>query len=203
MPAGDRHHPGLRLSLRLRHHTSRSGHADHIGHRLRNELPRPQVQRAELAIERSFSALRLRAGYAMAYAVQLPATTDVNIAPSPGYVQYILQGGDAAGERYPGLHTGETFAVPLYTSRRIAQYGPVTEIESNANAYSSAATLEAEWRSHGAYIRGSYTFSRAIDDAPLQSATPRINSQFDPFTNGYDKALSSLNFPERFAGSAE
>jgi hypothetical protein len=162
----------------------------------------PQVQRAEFAVEHSFAALRIRTSYALSSAVQLPATTDVNIAPSPGYVQYVLQGGDAAGEHYPGLHTGETFAVPLYTSRRIQQYGPVTEIESNANAYSSAGTLEAEWRGRGAYVRGSYTFSRAIDDGPLQTATPRPNSQFDPFANGYDKGLSSLNFPQRFAGSA-
>jgi hypothetical protein len=135
--------------------------------------------------------------------VQLPATTDVNIAPSRGYVQYVLQGGDAVGEHNPGLHSGETFAVPLYTSRRIAQYGPVTEVESNANAYSNAGTLEAEWRGHGAFLRGSYTFSRAIDDGPSQTATPNLDSQFDPYANGYDKGLSSLNFPQRFAGSAE
>jgi hypothetical protein len=163
----------------------------------------PQVQRGEFGIEHAFGELRVRASYALSYAVQLPATTDVNIAASPGYVQYVLQGGDAAGEHFPGLHSGETFAVPLYTSRRILQYGPVTEIESNANAYSNAGTLEAEWRGHNAFVRGSYTFSRAIDDGPLQTATPSLDSQFDPYANGYDKGLSSLNFPQRFAGAAE
>ncbi|QMV18521.1 hypothetical protein GOB94_07350 [Granulicella sp. 5B5] len=164
----------------------------------------PMVQRGAFTLETDIrNHLHLRASYALAYAKQLPATTDVNIAPSPGAVQYVLQGGDAPGERWPGLHTGETFVVPLYTQRMVLEYGAVTEVESNANAYYNAATLEAAWRSHGFYVRGSYTFSRSIDDGPLQSATPNLDSQFDPFANGYDKGLSSLQFPQRFAGELQ
>ncbi|WP_263381052.1 porin family protein [Granulicella paludicola] len=165
----------------------------------------PMVQRGSFTVSDEVArGLHVRVGYALSYGVQLPATTDVNIAPSTGLVEYVLQGGDAAGEHYPGLHTGETFVVPLYTQRRIAQYGAVTEVESNANAYMNAGTLEMEWRNvRGLSLRGSYTFSRAIDDGPLQGATPRLSSQFDPFAIGYDKGLSSLQFPQRFAGELQ
>lgn len=165
----------------------------------------PMVQRGTFMVQRAVgNSLLLRVGYALAYAKQLPATTDANIAPSPGSVQYVLQGGDAAGEHWPGLHTGETFAVPLYTQRLVLQYGAVTEVESNANSYYNAGNLEAEWRGgNGLYARGSYTFSRNTDDGPMQSATPGLNTQFDPFANGYDKGLSSLQFPQRFAGELQ
>jgi hypothetical protein len=161
----------------------------------------PMVQRGSFTVEDAVSRrLTLRASYAMAAAKQLAASTDVNIAPSTGYVSYVLQGGDA----YRGLHSGETFAVPLYSQRLVSQYGAVTEIESNANAYYSAGTVEATWHGErGLAARGSYTFSRAIDTGPQQSATPSLSTQFDPFQDGYDKGLSNLQFPQRFAGDLE
>ena len=161
----------------------------------------PMVQRGSFTLQDAVSRrLTLRLSYAMAAAKQLAASTDLNIAPSTGYVSYVLQGGDA----YRGLHTGEMFAVPLYAQRLISQYGAVTEIESNANAYYSAGTMEAAWHGErGLAVRGSYTFSRAIDTGPQQSATPSLDTQFDPFHDGYDKGSSNLQFPQRFAGDVE
>lgn len=165
----------------------------------------PMVQRATFTLETNVTPrVHVRANYALAYAKQLPVTTDVNIASSRGEVEYVLQGGDAPGEHWPGLHTGEMFAVPLYAQRKVLQYGVVTEVESNANAYYNSATVEGTWRGEGGlYVRGSYTFSRVLDDGPLQTATPTLDSQFDPFDNGYDKGLSSLQFPQRFAGELQ
>jgi hypothetical protein len=158
----------------------------------------PAVQRATFDLQREFGRrFSLKASYAMAIAVQLPTSTDLNIAPSTGYATYVIQGGDA----YPGLHTGQTFSVPLYTARQTTLFGPVTSIVSNANATYHSGTLEAWVRlRHQLQVRGSYTFSRAIDYGPQQSATPRLNGQFDPFADGYDKGLSSLQFPQRFSG---
>jgi len=114
-------------------------------------------------------------------------------------VSYVLQGG--VGER--GLQAGQAFTVPLYTARRLADYGPVTALVSNVNATYHAGTVEAALRDwHGLEVRGNFTFSRAIDDAPQLGATPANDSQFDPFSKGYDKGLSSLHFPERFSGEA-
>ena len=100
----------------------------------------PAVQRATLSLEREFRrGVEVRASYAMAIAAQLPTSVDLNIAPSPTLVGYTLQGGDG----HAGLYTGETFYVPLYTSRLIATYGPVMALVSNANATYHAGTVEA------------------------------------------------------------
>jgi hypothetical protein len=161
----------------------------------------PAVQRASLTLEREVGKrLSLHASYALAVAVQLPQSVDLNVASTKTLVQYTLQGGDG----YEGLHTGETFVVPLYTARRISQYGPVTAMVSNANATYHAGSVEARWRGqHGLEARGSYTFSRAIDYGPQGSATPSTDGQFDPYRDGYDKGLSNQNFPQRFAGDLQ
>ncbi len=167
----------------------------------------PAVQRAAVSVEKNFGkSVNVRGSYAMALATQLPGSTDINVAPSPGMVSYVLQSYDGALNRYKGLREGQTFVVPLYEQRLIAAYGPITALVSNANATYHAGTVEV--RVHGLRwpglrqleLRGSYTFSRAIDYAPQSSATPSLNGQFDPFHNGYDKGLSSQQVPHRFTG---
>jgi hypothetical protein len=168
----------------------------------------PMVQRGELALERGLgrrSSVRL--SYAMAMAIQLPGSTDINISPSPGMVSYELQSVDGVLNRVKGLREGETFVVPLYDRRPIANVGAVTALVSHANATYHAVTAEAQV--HGfrwmglreLELRASYTFSRSIDYAPQGSATPQLDGQFDPFRNGYDKGLSSQQFPQRFSGT--
>ena len=159
----------------------------------------PAVQRARFSLGQSLGRhVFVGAEYATAWATQLPESVDVNIAPSTATARYVMQGGDG----HPGLRTGQTFAVPLYAARQTALYGPVTAIESNANATFHSATATAalrEW--HGIDVRGSYAFARAIDYGPQSSPTPRQDGQFDPFTDGYDKGLSSLQFAHHFGGS--
>jgi hypothetical protein len=145
----------------------------------------------------------VRVTYSMALAAQLPGSTDINIAASPKMVSYVIQGGD--GHR--GLQDGQIFEVPLYEQRPVAQFGPVTALVSNANATYHAFTAEAQvhglqWKGlRSLDLHGSYTFSRAIDYAPQNSAIPGHDGQFDPFHNGYDKGLSNQQIPEHFAGS--
>jgi hypothetical protein len=161
----------------------------------------PTVQRATLELERAVGRRgSVHVAYALALARQLPSSVDLNIAPATAQVSYVLQGGDGL----PGLRSGETFAVPLYTQRAIAGYGPVTALVSDVNATYNAGEIEGRWA--GAVgagrleMHGSYTFSRAIDYDPQSGATPRLNGRFDPFANGYDKGLSSQQIPQRFAG---
>jgi len=159
----------------------------------------PAVQRASLSVQGALGRhLLLRVGYTMALARQLPSSVDRNISPSTAQVTYVLQGGDG----HPGLYTGATFAVPLYTARPIAQYGPVTTLVSDANATFHAGELEARWHGHAGAageleLRGGYSFSRAIDDDPQSGATPRLNGRFDPMRNGYDKGLSDQQVAQR------
>lgn len=170
----------------------------------------PMVQRGTLSIERVLGArTSVRASYTMAMATQLPGSTDLNISPSPGMVSYVLQSVDRTLNQHKGLHEGETFVVPLYDQRPIANVGAVTALVSHANATYHAVTLEARvhglrWRGlRELELKGSYTFSRSIDYAPQGSATPKQDSQFDPFHNGYDKGLSNQQFPQRFSGTLE
>jgi hypothetical protein len=158
----------------------------------------PAVQRATFSLERAIGRVAfVRASYAMAIATQLPGSVDINIAPATTMGTFVLQGGQGR----PGLSSGESFVVPLYNARRLTQYGPVTALVSDANSTYHSGTVEAELREwKGVQVRGSYTFSRAIDYAPQISGTPQTDSQFDPFRNGFDKGLSTLDFPQRFAG---
>lgn len=158
----------------------------------------PAVQRGSFVLERELGRrVTLRAGYGVAWAVQLPETTDLNIAPSTSSVSYVVQGGDGRA----GLWTGQSFQVPLYTARRTKEFGPVTAVESNANATYHSGTAEVVLRGwHGWSGRGSFAFSRAIDYGPQVGASPRQDGQFDPFTDGYDKARSDLDRPWGAAG---
>ncbi len=161
-----------------------------FAHRYRS----PTVQRATLALNRQVRRLDLRLTYALAIATQLPNSVDLNIAPTTATAQYIIQGGDA----YPGLHTGEQFTVPRYTQRQLTAYGPISALVSNVNATYHAATIEAQSQLiRTLHLRAAYTFSRAIDTNPALSATPQTSNQFDPFTHGYDKGLSSQHIPHR------
>ncbi len=165
-----------------------------------NNFRLPAIQRGTFSLERALGHHGfVRASYAMALSTQLPSSVDRNIAPSTAIANFVLQGGDGK----PGVQDQETFGVPLYTTRRWTQYGPVTAITSNANATYHAGTLEASLRNwRGLEIRGSFTYSRAIDYGPQISGTPQTSAQFDPYSNGYDKGLSTLNFPRRFSGDA-
>ena len=161
-----------------------------------NRFRLPAVQRATLALEHATRSVDLHAGYAMAIATQLPQSLDLNVAPSTTMGSFILQG----GRGWRGLYPNETFAVPLYTSRRSTAFGPISALISNADATYHSFNVQARFHMRGIQLRGGYTFARAIDYGPQLSATPRENGQFDPFTDAYDKSLSSMDVRHRFSG---
>ncbi|RXH58361.1 TonB-dependent receptor [Granulicella sibirica] len=164
-----------------------------------NRFRLPMVQQASFTAERELPlGLTALATYRVNVDRQLPSTTDLNIAPSTTKTIYQLQGGPGV----LGAMDGETFALPLYTARLTPTVGPVTAITSTANATYHALTVEARRASQTFSFITSLTWSRAIDDNPTQGAIPRQNNQLDPFTNRYDKGLSTLNFPFRFVATA-
>ena len=164
-----------------------------------NRFRLPMVQQASFTAERELPlGLTALATYRINVDRQLPSSTDLNIAPSTTKAIYQLQGGPGV----LGAMGGETFALPLYTARLTPTVGPVTAITSTANATYHALTVEARRASQTLSFTTSLTWSRAIDDNPTQGAIPRQNNQLDPFTNRYDKGLSTLNFPFRFVATA-
>jgi hypothetical protein len=160
----------------------------------------PAVQQGSVTVERNLGAGVVgSATYLMNLDRQLPDSVDINIAPATSVETFQLQGGTGA----PGVSDGEMFAVPVYSERVDASYGPVTDVVSDANASYNALVIEARRRSVGGLeFRASWTWSKAIDFGESNSATPRTNGQFDPFDLRYDKGLSSLNYPHKLVASA-
>jgi hypothetical protein len=154
----------------------------------------PTVEQGSLSAERRLGrSSRVAVTYVFNLDRQLPGSRDLNIAPATTSGSFVLQGGTGA----PGVQDGESFRLPVYMTRVTPSFGPVTDIVSDVNATYSGLTVGVESRVRANLdARAEYTWSKAIDFGQAQSATPRTNGQFDPFTNGYDKGLSSLNYPQ-------
>ncbi|MEO6981949.1 MAG: TonB-dependent receptor [Edaphobacter sp.] len=159
----------------------------------------PAVQQGSITVERGvYAGIVGSATYLLNLDRQLPNSVDINIAPATETKVFQLQGGTEA----VGVRDGETFAVPTYSQRVNASYGPVTDVVSNANATYNALVLEARRRTRrGFEFRASWTWSKAIDDGQ-SGATPLTNGQFDPFNVRYDRGLSGLNHPRKVVVSA-
>ncbi len=160
----------------------------------------PVSQQATLALERELSpGTTVRASYLLNLTRQLPNTTDINIAPASAMQNFQLVGGVTT----PGVRNADTFSLPLYTHRLDTAFGPVTDILSNVNASYHALLVEAS-RATGRnlQLRGSWTWSKAIDYGENSGATPATNGQLDPFDVRYDKAVSNFNYPHKLVISA-
>jgi hypothetical protein len=160
----------------------------------------PMVQQGSVSVEHEVGAgVSGSATYLMNISRQLPNSVDINIVPSTTMKTFQMVGGTGAS----GVRDGETFAVPFYTQRVSADYGPVTDIVSDVDASYNALVIEARRRARrGLELHASWTWAKAIDDGQNITAAPRTNGQFDPFTSRYDKGLSQLNFPHKIMVSA-
>ena len=155
----------------------------------------PAVQQGTATLERGVGAgVVLSATYLLDVDRELANSVDMNIAPATGVKRFQIVGGTG----WRGLRDGETFAVPVYTTRVNPNFGPVTEIESNGDATYQGVTAEARVRERrGLTLRASWTYSKALDMSGSSGAVPRSNGQFDPFNVLYDKGVSSLNRPQK------
>ncbi len=91
----------------------------------------PIVQQGSVTLEHEVGAgIVASATYLMNIDRQLTNSVDINIAPSTGVKEFQLQGGTGA----VGVRDGETFVVPFYAQRVNTNFGPVTDIVSNADA---------------------------------------------------------------------
>ncbi len=148
----------------------------------------PDIQQLTLRLARTLgSRTELSASYLLNLDRQLPSSTDLNIAPSTSQASFLLQNGPSAGL---------LFGVPLYTSRVSSSFGPVTDILSDGNATYNALVLTVRTRLRSVLTAtADYTFSKALDTGVALTGIPRTDNRFDPFTNGYDKAISPVNYP--------
>jgi hypothetical protein len=164
----------------------------------------PMVQQGSFGLEREVrGGVTASVSYVVNLDRQLPNSVDINIAPSNNLRTFQLQGGPVNGSGPVGVTNGQTFVVPFYAERLSTLYGPITDIVSNANGTYNALVLAAERRSRkGIEFRAAWTWAKALDYGQNNGATPKTNAQFDPFTLGYDKGLSTLNFTHKVTASA-
>jgi hypothetical protein len=164
----------------------------------------PMVQHGSFELEREVGGgITATAAYVMNFDRQLPNSVDINILPSNDIREFELQGGPTRGTGPVGAKNGETFLLPFYSQRVTTLYGPVTDVVSNVNATYHAVELRARKLSRkGVEFDASWRWSKAVDYGEDTGATPRTNGQLDPFALGYDKGLSTLNFPHRVMVSA-
>ena len=164
----------------------------------------PMVQQGSFALEREFGwGTTVSASYVLNLDRQLPNSVDINIAPSANQEVFQLRGGPVNGTGPLGVTNGETFVVPVYSQRISTDYGPVTDVVSNANGTYNGLVLEGRKRSRrGLEFRANWTWAKALDYGQDTGSTPRTNAQFDPFTLGYDKGLSTLNLAHKVTALA-
>ena len=161
----------------------------------------PAVQTGEFSLTEQIAArTTLSATYAVALSRQLPNSTDLNIAPSTADVAFRIVR-DTAGE--PGARNGDVFHVPLYTARLTTDFGPVTALLSNGSGSYNALALQLDHRTSTALtLRGSWTYSKALDTVRSTGSALNENAQLDPFQPLYDRAVSNFDHTHRVVAAA-
>ncbi len=156
----------------------------------------PMIQEGDFSVEQEVGKKTvLTASYLMSEDRQLPNFVDINIAPSTGTQTFSIQGGPAKN----GTLTGETFVLPVYTSRINTNYGAVTDIRSNVSGSYNALVVEVRRRmDHGIQFRFNWTWSKALDFGQNGTIGYARSDQLDPFQIRYDRSLSNYNFPHKF-----
>lgn len=164
----------------------------------------PQVQEADLAVQHDIGwNTVLSANYLLSLGRHLPTFVDTNIAPATKTVTYTIDNGTVAGlsPRLARLN-GQSFTLPLYTSRINPNYGQLTAITSGINSNYHALVVEAQHRfEHGLQFDVNYTFSKAIDDGQSSTTFTNSNTPTDPYNLGFDRGLSNFDIRSRFVGT--
>jgi hypothetical protein len=138
----------------------------------------PRVQQTSLTLEREAAGhTTVAISYLYVHGEHLIRALDVNLPPPVALTYPIF---DSTGSIFQnGYYTVDSFATWQYTrsltcpfppcinplGRPIAQLGAIDEFQSAASSIYNGATLSINRRmAHGAYLRLSYTYARAIDD---------------------------------------
>src|SRR5580700_9122637 len=157
----------------------------------------PRVQQTSLTFEREVAGQTTVAiSYLYVHGEHLIRALDVNLPP-PVALTYPLF--DSTGTIFQGgYYTVDSFATWQYTQsltcpfppcinplgRPIAQLGSIDEFQSAASSVYNGLTLSVNRRmAHGAYLRLSYTYARAIDDgqdALVAGEPAEVQNSYNP-----------------------
>lgn len=157
----------------------------------------PRVQQSSVTLEKEVAdRTTLSVSVMNVHGEHLIRALDVNLPPPLASTYPIF---DSTGSVFEnGYYTVDSFATWQYTpsltcpwppcinplGRPIAQLGSIDEFQSAASSYYNGATLSINRRvSHGAYLRLSYTYARAIDDgqdALVAGQPATVQNSYDP-----------------------
>ncbi len=175
----------------------------------------PRVQQTSLTLEREVAdRTTVAVSYLYVHGEHLIRALDVNLPP-PVAVNYPIF--DSTGSIFQGgYYTVNSFATWQFTQsltcpfppcinplgRPIAQLGAIDEFQSAASSVYNGATLSINRRvSHGAYLRLSYTYARAIDDgqdALVAGEPATVQNSYQP---NAERGPSVTDQRNRFVGA--
>jgi hypothetical protein len=176
----------------------------------------PRVQQTSLTLEREVvGKTTVAVSYLYVHGEHLIRALDVNLPPPVALTYPIF---DSTGSIFQGgYYTVDSFATWQYTQsltcpfppcinplgRPIAQLGAIDEFQSAASSVYNGATISINRRmAHGAYLRLSYTYARAIDDgqdALVAGQPATVQNSYNP--NG-ERGPSVTDQRNRFVAAA-
>ncbi len=168
----------------------------------------PQIDQFDLAIEREIATNTVvTISYIGSIGRFLPLAQDTNFnAPVDatftvaGNAPLVFTGGPALPA------AGSTFTVPVYIasatgSRPNTNFNQMTQISTVVRSYYNGLAIQfARRMTHGLQIQSSYTYSKALDDDQVSSATLSGNTPLSPANIRGDYAPSSFDLRHKFVG---
>jgi carboxypeptidase family protein len=165
----------------------------------------PQIDQFDLVVEHQLSANTVvSVSYIGSIGRFLPLAQDINL-PAPTTINYTLTGTLPVelihGPSLPP--SGTTFTVPFFAGARPnANFNQMSQISTIVRSYYHAVAFQFNRRmTHGLQFQTSYTFSRALDDDQISSATLSGNTPFDPANVKLDYSPSNFDAHSRLGVS--
>jgi hypothetical protein len=165
----------------------------------------PQIDQFDLVVEHEISPNTvISLSYIGTLGRFLPLAQDINL-PAATTQTYTIAGTVPVNFlKGPALPVaGTTFVVPaFYGPRPNASFGQMSQISTIVQSRYNAAVLQFTRRmTHGVQVQSSYTYSHALDDDQVSSATLSGNTPQNPQNVRGDYSNSNFNVPHKFVTS--
>ncbi|HLX00210.1 MAG TPA: TonB-dependent receptor [Candidatus Acidoferrales bacterium] len=166
----------------------------------------PQIDQFDLTVEHEISAnTAVSISYIGSIGRFLPLAQDTNFN-TPVNATFTIAGQPVInflpGPALPAA--GATFTIPVYIGPRPnPSFNQMTQISTVVRSYYHAAALQFNRRLvHGLQVQAGYTFSKALDDDQVSSATLSGNTPLSPANIKGDYSPSNFDIRHKFGVSA-
>lgn len=154
----------------------------------------PQIHQADMILEHEFAHNMVASvSYLMSLGREMINFVDTNISPSTWSAPVFYSGGP---------FSGQSFLMPIYSTRISSAYGRQTQIVSNVNSSYNALVVQVNRRmTNGLQFQSSYTWSHALDNGQNSQTFTSSNNYFDPYNNSLEYGNSNYDIRQRIVGS--